>query len=219
MSLPATDEVCNNLLTYLDLLERWNSTYNLTAVKGREEMLTHHLFDCLAIIPALKSLVHEGSDSDDRTRQDSTANHGTPATSPCHILDVGSGAGLPGLVLAMAWPTAAITTIDAVAKKTAFQKHVIGTLRLQNARCFHSRVQAYNPSRMPDLIVCRAYASLQSFVDSVEHLVGEKTCLAAQKGRMDSSDPLPSGGWDCRIEPVVVPDLQAQRHLVIMKRT
>lgn len=218
LALPTTHVVCDNLLTYLDLLDRWNSTYNLTAIKNSEQMLTHHLFDCLAIVPAIKRLV-EAQAAPVATTPDTRQERqlGIPVKR-YKILDVGSGAGLPGLVIAAVWPEADVTTIDAVAKKTAFQQHVIGALRLPNARSIHGRIESQSALSVPDVIVCRAYASLQAFVTSVAHLAGENTWLAAQKGRMEPDDPLPPSGWATRVEPIVVPDLAAQRHLVIMKR-
>lgn len=218
LNLPASPAVSESLLTYLYLLERWNSTYNLTALKQREQMLTHHLFDCLAVVPALKRLLDAEPCPASISTNISTGAGDGPSAPRRQILDVGSGAGLPGLVLAMVWPDVEVTMIDAVAKKTAFQQHVIGTLRLANAHSIHGRIESYAPPTMPDLIICRAYASLQAFVTSVQHLAGEKTWLAAQKGRMDPHDPPPSEGWTSRIEPIVVPDLPAQRHLVVMKR-
>jgi 16S rRNA (guanine527-N7)-methyltransferase len=135
----------DRLQTYLGLLHKWNAVYNLTAIREPERMLLIHLADCLALLPHL------------------------PARA-ARLLDVGSGGGLPGLVLAIMRPDLQVTLIDAVQKKAAFLTQVVATLRLPNARVLHSRVEDLRDAEGYDLIVCRAFAALELFVRLTQHL-------------------------------------------------
>ena len=142
MGLSLEDGTADRLLAYLSLLQRWNKVYNLSALRDPAEMLTHHLLDCLAVLPALR-----------RHAQG----------RPLRILDVGSGGGLPGVVLAIMEPAWSVTCVDAVAKKASFVRQVAGDLGLPNLRAVHARVEDMPATALFDLVVSRAFASLTDF--------------------------------------------------------
>lgn len=184
------------LLKYLDLLERWNATYNLTAVRERAGMLTQHLADCLAVIPPVQ-------------RQ---------AGPLGRLLDVGSGGGLPAVVIATLLPTCDVTCIDAVAKKVAFVRQVAGALPLPNLHAEHGRVE--HLQRLPfDLITSRAFASLPDLVRLTRRLLGPRGVWMAMKGRVpdDEIAALPNDVHVFHVEQLQVPGLDAQRCLVWMQ--
>lgn len=189
------------LLNYLDQLRRWNRTYNLTAVRDPEQMLVQHVFDSLAVMPPLLDLL-------DKNTVDSTT-----------IVDVGSGAGLPGVVLAIMQPSWSVQCVDAVEKKMAFVRQVSGALRLPNLQAVHQRVEALAPYHA-DIVVSRAFASLLDFANLAGRHVAKNGYLLAMKGREPSEeiDALQSQSeWRVsRIQPLSVPELNAQRCLVWM---
>jgi 16S rRNA (guanine527-N7)-methyltransferase len=187
------------LLAYLDLLVRWNATYNLTAVREPAQMLSQHLADCMAVVAPLQ------------------AKLGEPLRA--RILDVGSGAGLPGLVLAIAAPQSSVLCLDKVGKKVAFLRHVAATLGLPNMQAEHARVEALKAGRF-DVIVSRAFASLADFAAAtLPHLADGGVWLAMKGKRPDAEiGALPSGVDVFHVEPVQAPTLDAQRCLVWMRR-
>jgi 16S rRNA (guanine527-N7)-methyltransferase len=182
------------LRQYLDLLQRWNQTYNLTAVREREAMLTQHLADCLALIPALQRL------------------------QPRRVLDVGSGGGLPGVIIAVLLPACEVTCVDAVGKKMAFVRQVAGALRLQNLHALHARVEALRSPAF-DLITSRAFASLADFVALTARHLTPGGVWVAMKGKTpdDELAALPPRVEAFHVEQLAVPGLEAQRCLVWMK--
>ena len=185
------------LTGYLDLLERWNATYNLTAIRERQEMLAQHLADCLAVLPALQQHA---------------------ASRPISVLDVGSGGGLPGVVIAILMPTWQVTCVDAVAKKAAFVRQVAGTLGLANLQVLHARVEALQSLRC-DVIVSRAFASLADFVRLTPHLRAANGVWLAMKGRVPDAEiaALPTDIEVFHVEQLQVPGLSAQRCLIWMR--
>ncbi len=187
------------LLKYLDLLQRWNATYNLTAVREREAMLTQHLADCLAVIGPLQR---------QRAR-------GRP---PARMLDVGSGGGLPGLVLAVMLPGLDVTCVDTVGKKAAFIRQVAGALALPNLHAVHARVEALKAPPF-DLVTARAFASLADFVSLTRGHLARDGLWMAMKGKppLDEMAALPSGVEVFHVEPLIVPGLAAERCLVWMR--
>jgi 16S rRNA (guanine527-N7)-methyltransferase len=199
IGLALSDGQAGALVAYLDLLKRWNATYNLTAVRDPSDMLTQHLADCLAILPAVErwSAAHAG-----RRR----------------ILDVGSGGGLPGAVLAIMLPTLDVTCVDTVGKKAAFIQQVSLELRLANLHAVHARVEAMREQPF-DLIVSRAFASLVDFVRLTSARLAPGGEWLAMKGRRpdDEMAALPSEVSVFHVEQVAVPGLDAERCIVWMR--
>ena len=188
------------LLRYLDLLVRWNATYNLTAVRKPSDMLTQHLADCLAIVAPLRRVL------------------GEPLQA--RILDVGSGAGLPGVVLAIVAPQASLLCLDKVGKKAAFVRHVGAELALGNLQAQHTRVEALDAGTF-DAIVSRAFASLADFVALTAPQLRSNGVWLAMKGKRSETELLavPAYATVFHVEPLQVPGLaDAQRCLVWIRR-
>lgn len=184
------------LLRYLQLLQRWNRVYNLTAVRDPAQMLVQHVFDSLAMLPPLRAY---------------------RAGRATHVADVGSGAGLPGIILGICEPDWAITCIDAVGKKTAFIRQAAGVLGLANVRVLRGRVESL-PGLRADVIVSRAFASLEDFVRVSAHHLVPGGILLAMKGQCprDEQAALEAATDWCvkRVIALDVPELDAQRHLL-----
>jgi 16S rRNA (guanine527-N7)-methyltransferase len=193
----ALDEAqLGKLAAYARLLVRWNATHNLTAIRGGEQMLTHHLLDSLSIVPHLARVTHGAA---------------------ARVLDVGSGGGLPGIVIAVAVPQARVTLVDAVQKKCAFLTQARLELRLANVEVVHARVEALHESAF-DVIVCRALASLAQFVGWTRHLASPGGCWLAMKGKLPA-DELAALPPDvvATVVPLSVPGLDEARHLIEMR--
>ena len=186
------------LTQFLDMLRRWNATYNLTAVRDPAQMLTHHLFDCLAVVQPLRRQL------------------GSPE-GKC-LLDVGSGGGLPGVVLAVADPALKVVCVDAVGKKAAFVRQAAAELGLPNLTSIHSRVEQLKANQF-DVIASRAYAALPDFVQTTRSLLPAEGVWLAMKGKIpvDEIASLPSDIEVFHVEQIVVPALEAERCLVWMK--
>lgn len=180
---------------YLELLEHWNATYNLTAVREPAAMFTQHLADCMAVVPALARCAPGG-----------------------RLLDVGSGGGLPGVVIACALPTWDVTCVDAVAKKAAFVRQVAGSLSLPNLHASHSRVEALRGEPF-NVITSRAFASLADFTELTRARLAPGGIWMAMKGRAPDEEiaALPASVNVFHVEQLVVPGLDAQRCLVWMR--
>ena len=200
MGLSLEDSATDRLLAYLGLLQRWNKVYNLSALRDPAEMLTHHLLDCLAVLPALR-----------RHAQG----------RPLRILDVGSGGGLPGVVLAIMEPAWSVTCVDAVAKKASFVRQVAGDLALPNLRAVHARVEDMPAAALFDLVVSRAFASLTDFTTWSQERLAPGGAWLAMKGRTpdDEAAALAPDVSVFHVEPLHVPGLDAQRCLVWLKPT
>jgi 16S rRNA (guanine527-N7)-methyltransferase len=195
LGLAPTPAQVMQLTAYLDLLQRWNATYNLTAVRDRAGMLTQHLADCLAMIPSLSRHARDG-----------------------RLLDVGSGGGLPGVVIAVMLPGMDVSCVDAVGKKAAFIRQAAGVLRLPHLHALHARVEQLRDPAFK-IITSRAFASLPDFVSLTRrHLAGGGAWLA-MKGRApdDEIAALPAWAQVFHVEPLTVPGLDAQRCLVWMR--
>lgn len=201
------------LIDYLALIGRWNRVYNLTAVRDRSAMVTQHLLDSLAVVPALRR--HFAA----RTLGDGPGEDGADA-SGVRVLDVGSGAGLPGVVLAITEPGWSVTCVDAVAKKAGFLRQVAAELALPNLEAVHSRVEDLQSAPGFDLITSRAFASLADFIAGSRHLLRPSGAWVAMKGKMprDELAALPPGARVFHVEPVTVPGLEAERCLVWMEK-
>jgi len=187
----------DRLQAYLALLQRWNATYNLTAVRDPALMLTHHLADCLAIVPSLRRHVGEGA---------------------AQLLDVGSGGGLPGAVVAIVMPHVHVTCVDAVAKKAAFVRQVASELGQGNLAAEHGRVE--NGAGRFDVIASRAFASLTDFCRLTTSRLRDGGVWVAMKGRVpdDELRTLQKDVDVFHVEQLDVPFLDAQRCLVWMRR-
>lgn len=198
LGLLLDDATLRRLLDYVGLLRKWNSVYNLTSIRDSAQMLVQHLMDSLAILPAL------------RGRLD--LDHAT-------VADIGSGAGLPGLVVAIVHPGIHVVSIEPVGKKSAFQRQVCAELALTNVEVLTGRAETV--ARTVDLVLCRAFASLADFVDIATGLTGPDTLLAAMKGqRREIDEELEALPADCTagVVPIQVPFLDAERHLVLIRR-
>jgi len=205
--LPASDPVCDRLAGYLMRLQQWNRTYNLTALRDPQDMLSHHLADCLVVVVPM--LAHWGFTLDDVALDTSAPR--------ARVLDVGSGGGLPGVVLAILCPGLQVTCVDTVGKKAAFIRQVAAELGLKNLRAEHARVEQLQGGF--DLITSRAFASLQDFTDWTAHLLAPGAVWMAMKGKVPD-DELPALAARVqvdRIEPLQVPGLDAERCLVWMR--
>jgi 16S rRNA (guanine527-N7)-methyltransferase len=188
----------DKLLRYLELLAKWNRVYNLTAITQPQQMLTHHLLDSLAIVPALESVL--------------------AARSTQEILDVGSGAGLPGIPLAIVRPEWSMTLIDSNGKKTAFIQQAAAELVLPNIRVLTGRVEQCSGTQF-DVIVCRAFSSLRDLVLRTRALRAPGGKWAAMKGVVphDELRELPADIRCSEIIPLRVPGLDAERHLLLLE--
>ncbi len=196
LTLPA--DAPARLLAYLDLLKKWNKTYNLTAIRDENEMLTQHLLDSLSVLSFLKKSALAG-------RRDLR-----------RLADVGSGAGLPGIPLAIAWPELHVTLIDTVDKKTAFQRQAKIELGLVNLEVVGGRVEAL-PAGGFDAVISRAFAELADFANLAGHLADR---LYAMKGQLpeDEIARLPAGWRVAEVLPLTVPGLDARRHLIVLEK-
>jgi 16S rRNA (guanine527-N7)-methyltransferase len=199
LGLALDDHQQARLLAYLDLIQKWNRVYNLTAIRDPQEMLTQHLLDSLAVVPALLRRFPDGD---------------------CTLMDVGSGAGLPGVVIAIALPRARVTCVDTVAKKASFIRQVGAELRLPGLTSTHARVEALPPAGC-DLVTSRAFASLNDFVTLTRHHLGPQGLWLAMKGKtpVDEIAGLPADVEVFHVEQLTVPDLDAERCLVWMRPT
>ncbi len=198
LQLEVREATLDRLLGYLSLLQRWNATYNLTAVRDPAEMLTQHLADCLAVVGPLRRQLGAGS--------------------PRRLLDVGSGGGLPGVVLAAMEPGWSVTCVDAVGKKVAFIRQVAVELGLRNLAGEHARIEALKAVPF-DLITSRAFSSLADFVMPTRRLLVPDGVWAAMKGKTPDAElaALPAGIFVFHVEPLSVPGLRAERCLVWMR--
>lgn len=184
------------LLGYLALIQKWNKVYNLTAVRDPQEMLTHHLLDSLTAVAPLV-----------RHTQGQSAK----------VLDVGSGGGLPGIVLAICRPELDVSCVDTVGKKAAFIQQVAVSLKLPNLHGVHARVESL--SGPFDVICCRAFASLSDFVNWSRGALAEQGVWMAMKGKHPQAemDALPADVQVFHVEPLAVPGLDVDRCMVWMR--
>ncbi|MFC4279090.1 16S rRNA (guanine(527)-N(7))-methyltransferase RsmG [Achromobacter aloeverae] len=199
LDLDVSDLQVRQLLDYLAQLQRWNRTYNLTALRDPEQMLVHHVFDSLAVVAPL--------------------DRAMPANGK--LYDIGAGAGLPGVILAIMRPAWRISCVDAVEKKTAFVRQMSGVLGLSNLQAVHARVEQLEPAAC-DVVTSRAFASLRDFADLAGRHVADDGTLVALKGKKpdDEIGELQlQGAWRIEdIQPIAVPELDAQRCLIWMRR-
>jgi len=182
---------------------RWNKTYNLTAIRDSDQALVHHLFDSLSVVKPLQEYLHETSKISAR------------------IMDVGSGAGLPGVVLAIAMPDVHVTCIDAVEKKISFIRMMKGLLGLKNLEAIHARVEDM-PADPSDIVVSRAFASIRDFVLLAGKHLATNGYIVAMKGKEPVDEMLAMANepdWKiAKTESLKVPELEAERCLVWIEK-
>ncbi len=190
LNLSVTVEAQNQLMQYIDLLHKWNKVYNLTAVRHKKALVSVHILDSLAIIPYI---------------------HGD------RILDVGTGAGLPGIVLALCFPEKQFVLIDSNRKKTRFINQVVTELEISNVNVEHIRVESFQTESSFDQIVSRAYTNLQVFIQSTCHLAHNSTEYLGMKGHIPQ-DEIAEITADFEVNPITldVPNVEGQRHLIIL---
>lgn len=186
----------DQLLEYLALLTQWNAVYNLTAVRDPFDMLALHVLDSLSIVELVRR------------------------SGALEVLDVGTGAGLPGVPLAVALPRISFRLVDAVAKKIGFLQHVKSQLDLSNLHALHARIEALTLANAPDIIVSRAYAELALMLRTIDHLAGPATTVIAMKGRAPTDElaRLPAAWELVELRALEVPYVAAQRCAVILRR-
>jgi len=196
LALDLPEETRRQLLAYMELIQKWTRVYNLTAVRDPQEMLTHHLLDSLsAVTPLLRHT----------------------AGQHIRLLDVGSGGGLPGVVLAICRPEVQVTCVDTVGKKAAFIQQVAATLRLPNLRGLHARVETVQDKY--DVVCSRAFASLADFTQWSEAALAEGGVWMAMKGKMPTDEiaQLPPETELFHVEPLAVPGLDAERCMLWLR--
>ena len=201
LRLRLSDAQVQALLDYQTLIGKWNKVYNLTAVRDPAEMLTHHLLDSLAAVaPLQKHLQGRG-------------------LSAASLLDVGAGAGLPGVVLAICCPSLAVTCVDTVGKKAAFIKHVALALGLPNLTSLHARVETI--TQPFDVICSRAFASLADFAGWSQAALSPGGVWMALKGKHPAEElaMLPPDVVVFHVEPLAVPGLAAERCIIWLQKT
>jgi 16S rRNA (guanine527-N7)-methyltransferase len=200
LGLVLSDAQVATLLAYQDWVAKWNKVYNLTALRDPHDMLTHHLLDSLAVIaPLRRHLAASGLEQGAK------------------LLDVGSGAGLPGAVIAIACPEVDVSCVDTVAKKALFIQQVAAALRLPNLHGVHARVE--HLTQTFDVVSSRAFASLVDFTTWSRQALAERGVWLAMKGKHPAEEmaALPEGVEVFHVEPLQVPGLEAERCIVWMR--
>jgi 16S rRNA (guanine527-N7)-methyltransferase len=198
LGLALPSDVLGRLVSYLAMLRKWNATYNLTAVRDVAQMRIHHLSDCLAVVRPLRRQVG--------------------GARPLRILDVGSGGGLPGVVLALAEPAWDVSCVDAVGKKAAFIRQVASDLGLPNLHALHARAEALHGPPF-DVITARAFAALPDLVQLTRPMLAASGVWMAMKGRVPTNEIIAlTADIDMfHVEPLAIPGLNAERCLVWMR--
>lgn len=193
LELDLSEQDIARLLQFIQLLEKWNKTYNLTAVRDPLQMVPLHLLDSLAMLPWLQGDT---------------------------VLDVGTGPGLPGIPLAIVRPDIAFTLLDSNSKKTRFITQAVMELGLENVAVVQSRAETFQPEGTFSTIIARAFASIPEMLDMVKHLCGEKTRIIAMKGQYPAQEleDWPTDFVCESVEALQVPELDAARHVVLIRR-
>jgi 16S rRNA (guanine527-N7)-methyltransferase len=181
-----TPQIISKLLIYKELLIKWNNSFNLTSVTNKE-IVTHHFLDCLAVIPFIKSST---------------------------LLDVGTGAGLPGIVIAIVNPDIKVSLVDKVGKKINFIKRIIAELEIKNIEPYHDRVEFLASEEKYDGIISRAFSNMEVFIKSTKHLIKRQGVWYGMKSKKILDDEMVSINDPWALEKLDVPFLQAERYLV-----
>ena len=186
LGLENIPQVISKLLIYKELLIKWNKSFNLTSIKNRE-VVTHHFLDCLSIIPFIKS---------------------------SSLLDVGTGAGLPGIIIAIVKPDIKVSLIDKVGKKIAFIKRVVAELEIKNIDTYHDRVELLTSEEKYDGIISRAFSNMDDFIKSTKHLIKSQGVWYGMKSKKILNDEMVNINQPWTLEKLDVPFLDAERYLV-----
>ena len=181
-----TPQIISKLLIYKELLIKWNNSFNLTSVKNKE-IVTHHFLDCLAVIPFIKSST---------------------------LLDVGTGAGLPGIVIAIVNPDIKVSLVDKVGKKINFIRRLIAELEIKNIEPYHDRVELLTSEEKYDGIISRAFSNMEVFIKSTKHLIKSQGVWYGMKSKKILDDEMININDSWALEKLDVPFLQAERYLV-----
>jgi len=191
MSLNLSDQMIDQLMAYLNLIEKWNRVYNLTAIRERDEMIKLHFLDSLSIL-----------------------NH----VEMEHVLDVGSGAGFPGIVLAITKPELKVTVMDSVNKKTTFMQQVKSELSLSNLNVVNARVEDYQPTILFDGVISRAFSSIQNMLSMTQHTLKKNGAWLAMKSKDVKEELEALDQNQYTLIPLEVPFINAERYLVKLKK-
>lgn len=191
MSLNLSDQMIDQLMAYLNLIEKWNRVYNLTAIRERDEMVKLHFLDSLSIL-----------------------NH----VEMEHVLDVGSGAGFPGIVLAITKPELKVTVMDSVNKKTTFMQQVKSELSLTNLNVVNARVEDYQPTILFDGVITRAFSSIQNMLLMTQHTLKKNGAWLAMKSKDVKEELEALDQNQFTLIPLEVPFINAERYLVKLKK-
>lgn len=186
LNLSIDEDQVERLLDFIKLIEKWNKAYNLTAIRYREDMVLLHLLDSLAVLSFV-----EGP----------------------RVIDIGTGAGLPGIPLAICLPETEFVLLDGNAKKTRFVQQAVLELKLKNVAVSHSRVEQYHPEHTFNTVITRAFASLPTIVELTEHLLGKGGAILAMKGQRPDEE-LERMPQKVAVIPIHVPGIEAERCLV-----
>jgi 16S rRNA (guanine527-N7)-methyltransferase len=191
MSLNLSDQMIDQLMAYLNLIEKWNRVYNLTAIRERDEMIKLHFLDSLSIL-----------------------NH----VEIENVLDVGSGAGFPGIVLAITKPELKVTVMDSVNKKTTFMQQVKSELSLTNLNVVNARVEEYQPTILFDSVITRAFSSVQNMLSMTQHILQKDGAWLAMKSKDVKEELKALDENQYTLIPLEVPFINAERYLVKLKK-
>ena len=181
-----TPQIISKLLIYKELLIKWNNSFNLTSVRNKE-IVTHHFLDCLAVIPFIKSST---------------------------LLDVGTGAGLPGIVIAIVNPDIKVSLVDKVGKKINFIKRIIAELEIKNIEPYHDRVELLTSEEKYDGIISRAFSNMEVFIKSTKHLIKRQGVWYGMKSKKILDNEMVNINDPWTLEKLDIPFLQAERYLV-----
>ena len=181
-----TPQIISKLLIYKELLIKWNNSFNLTSVTNKE-IVTHHFLDCLAVIPFIKSST---------------------------LLDVGTGAGLPGIVIAIVNPDIKVSLVDKVGKKINFIKRIIAELEIKNIEPYHDRVELLTSEEKYDGIISRAFSNMEVFIKSTKHLIKSRGVWYGMKSKKILDDEMVNINDPWALEKLDIPFLEAERYLV-----
>lgn len=214
LGLSLTDDQQTQLLAYMDLIGKWTKVYNLTAVRDASEMLTHHLLDSLAVIAPLRRELAKLPMQVASSAEQGAAKTTHPKFS---LLDVGAGAGLPGIVIAITCPDVSVTCVDTVAKKAAFIQQVAASLKLPNLKGLHARVESL--TQPFDVVCSRAFASLLDFTAWSKSALASHGVWMAMKGKHPDQElaVLPESVKVFHVEQLQVPGLDAERCIIWMR--